>query len=180
MTLMRLFQQVVHQVVYQKYENQLKSFFNDKEPSIGINPDEAIAYGAAVQAGFLSGENVGVDVILFDVNPLTLGIETVGGFMSIVIPSNSLIPNKISKGFTTVIDNLEEILVKVYEGERPMTEDNHFLGNFRLTVIPLAPRGIPKVEVTFDFDVNGILTVSAEDRGTGNKNNIVINKTLIE
>uniref|UniRef100_A0A8C2K8G3 Endoplasmic reticulum chaperone BIP n=1 Tax=Cyprinus carpio TaxID=7962 RepID=A0A8C2K8G3_CYPCA len=157
-----------------KIKQLVKEFFNGKEPSRGINPDEAMAYGAAVQAGVLSGEeNIG-DLVLLDVCPLTLGIETVGAVMTKLIPRNTVVPTKKSQIFSTASDNQPTVTIKVYEGERPLTKDNHLLGTFDLTGIPPAPRGVPQIEVTFEIDVNGILRVTAEDKGTGNKNKITI------
>ncbi|KAL3319117.1 Endoplasmic reticulum chaperone BiP [Cichlidogyrus casuarinus] len=159
-----------------KVQQLVKEFFNGKEPSRGINPDEAVAYGAAVQAGVIGGAEDTGDLVLLDVCPLTLGIETVGGVMTKLIPRNTVIPTKKSQVFSTAANNQPTVTIQVFEGERSMTKDNHFLGKFDLTGIPEAPRGVPQIEVTFEIDVNGILKVSAEDKGTGKQNKIVINK----
>lgn len=154
-----------------KIQQAVEEFFG-KKPSKGVNPDEVVAVGAAIQGGVLSGDVQ--DVLLLDVTPLSLGIETMGNVFDIVIEANSTIPTKKSKIYSTATDNQPSVEIHILQGERPMARDNRSVGRFILDGIPPAPRGVPQIEVTFDIDANGILNVSAQDKGTGKQQNIRI------
>merc|ERR1711997_640463 len=152
-------------------QSVVKKFFG-KEPSKGVNPDEVVASGAAIQAAVLGGNLK--DILLLDVTPLSLGIETLGGVFTRLINRNTTIPTKKSQVFSTAADGQTQVELKVHQGEREMAKDNKTLGQFSLVGIPPAPRGVPQLEVTFDIDANGIVNVHARDKGTGKEQQIVI------
>lgn len=159
-----------------KIQEMIKDFFNGKEPNRGINPDEAVAFGAAVQAGILGGDTDKAldDIVLLDVTPLTLGIETLGGVMTVIINRGSTIPTEKSQIFSTAADNQTAVDIRVFEGERAMVADNHQLGNFRLDGVAAAPRGQAQIEVKFKVDSDGIMNIGAEDKATGKSESVTI------
>ena len=161
-----------------KVQQLIKEFFNGKEPNRGINPDEAVAYGAAIQAAILSGSYELDKSLFIDITPISLGIETVGGIMTPIIPRGTVIPAKKSQTFTTYQDQQTTVTVAIYEGERAMSKDNNLLGRFDLTGVPPAARGVPQIEVTFEIDANGILTVTAVEKGVGKSETISITNDM--